>query len=83
MGEVGDSRGSPFNRNVEWIQTFQKLIAIQGVLRQHINDFLNFAGDDVAAGEITILEDGGKNPLRKEMLNQHLLHRSDGEIRIH
>ena len=49
---------------------------------EHINDLLNFTGNDISACEIPVPENGGKDTFGEKVLNEHLLYGGNGEVRI-
>ena len=56
----------------------QKIIAAKGLRCERVHYLLNFIGDDIAAGEVRVIENGAEDALGQEVLNQHLL---DGGFR--
>ena len=82
LGEVADSRGCPFDCEVETIQATEKIITAKRLLCECLDDGFDLAGDDVAVGEIGVAKDGSENPLGQQMLDQHLLNGGFGEIGI-
>ena len=66
--------GCSFNGHVEAIQRFFKVVAIEGAAGQGANDLFDFGGNDVAVGEIGVVEDGAEQALGQQVLYQHLIH---------
>ena len=51
-------------------------------MSEHINDSLNLAGDDIAPGEIGIIEDSPEDAFRHQVLREHAFHLCLGEVRV-
>ncbi|HEV7676276.1 MAG TPA: hypothetical protein VGQ12_17220 [Candidatus Angelobacter sp.] len=49
---------------------------------ERVNDFFNFSGDDVAAGEFRVVEDPAEDTLGEQMLDEHGLNRVVREVGI-
>ena len=82
MGKVIDGFRGLLNRNIEAVETGEKLAAAERLRRERVNDLLDLVGDSVAPREIGVAEDGSENPLGQEVLNEHLLDSGFGEIGV-
>ena len=67
---------------VEGLQLAEKLGAVECMLGEHIDDLLNFASDDVSAGEVGVIKNGAEDAFRHEMLREHAFHLCLGEVRV-
>ena len=47
-----------------------------------VDDFFDFGGDDVAAGEVGIVEDRAEDALGQQVLDEHLLDGFVGEVGV-
>ena len=82
LGEIGQGAGGFLDRRVKRVETLEELVSVKGVSREDIDDVLNFAGDDIASGEIGIIEDGSEDAFRHQVLREHPFHLCLGEIRV-
>ena len=82
LGEIVDGLSGAFDRRVEGVQTVQKIVAAKRLLCERVYHVLNLVGDEIAAGEVGVIENGAEDALGQEVLDQHLLNRGFGEIRI-
>ena len=82
LRKVVDGFGGTLDGGVEAVQAVDKITAAQGVRCEGVDHLLDFVGDDVAAGEVGVVEDGAEQALGQEMLNQHLLDRGLGQVGI-
>ena len=64
LREVRDRRSGFLDCGVERFQETQKFRAIQRSLGEHINDGLNFTGDNIASRKVGIIEDGAEDTFR-------------------
>ena len=67
---------------VEAVQAAEKFVAAEGVGRKRIDHVLDLEGDDVAAGEGWPVEHRAEQPLRQQVLDQHLLDRGLCQVRV-
>ena len=74
--------GGTLDGDVEAVQAVDKITAAQGVRCERVDHVLDFVGDDVAAGEVGVVEDGAEQTLGQEVLNQHLLDGGLGQVWI-
>src|SRR6266516_4672025 len=65
--------GGSFNRNVEAIQRFLKVVAVKGAAGQRANHCFDLGGDHVAIDEVRVIEDRAKQALGQKVLYQHLI----------
>ena len=61
LGEVVDGRSGAFYCDVEVIEATKKTVTAKRLRREGINHFLDFIGDDVAAGKVRVVEDGAQD----------------------
>src|SRR5579872_1775565 len=73
LGPVIQCAGRSLDGNIETVERAFKVVAIEGATGQGRDDILNFGGNDVAAREIRIVEDGAEKPFGQEVLHQHLI----------
>ena len=80
LREVLAERGSVLDSSIERVQRFEKLVATKGVLDEYLNNVFDLACDDISAREVRVVEDGTEDPFRQQMLDEHLLNGSRGEV---
>ena len=78
--KVADCGGGALDGGVEAVQFAEKLVAAEGMGGERVNDVFDLEGDHVAAGEGRPVEDGAKQPLGQQVLDQHLLDRGLGQV---
>ena len=71
-----------FDRDVEAIKRFKKNLAIERAAGQRVDDLFDLGGDDVAAGELIVVEDLAEEPFGEQVLDQHLVHGVAADVRV-
>jgi len=79
LREVGDG-GGVLDGEIEAVELFQEFRAAEALRGERVNDLLDFGGDDVAPGEVGVVEDGAEQPFGEHGL--HFLDGGVGEVRI-
>ena len=80
LREVLAERGSVLDSSIERVQRFEKLVATEGVPNEYLDNVFDLACDDISAREVRVVEDGTEDPFRQQMLDEHLLNGSRGEV---
>ena len=65
--------GGVLDGEVEVVQASQELVAAEALADQGVDDLLDLGGDDVAAGEVGVVENLAEEALGQEVLHQHLV----------
>src|SRR2546421_4998849 len=52
--------GSSFNGDIKAVKRFFKIVAVEGTAGESLNDFLDFGGNDIAVGEVRIVENSAE-----------------------
>src|ERR1017187_7352885 len=82
LREVGDGGGGLLHSEVEAVELLQKVGPAEALGGEGINDLLDFGGDNVAAGEVGVVEDGAEQALGEQVLDEHFLDGGISEIGI-
>ena len=67
---------------LERLQRAEKFGTIQCPLGKHVNNILNFTGDNISACKVGIIKDRTEDTFCQQMLDEHLLYGSNREVRI-
>src|ERR1017187_10686770 len=82
LREVGYGGGGLLHREVEAVELLQEVGPTEALRGEGINDLLDFGGDNVAAGEVGVVEDGAEQALGEQVLDEHFLDGGISEIGI-
>ena len=82
LRKVVDRRGRALDGKVEAVQAAQEIGAAEGLRRERVDHAFDLAGDHVAVGEVGVVEDGAKEALGEQVLDQHLFDRLLRQIRV-
>ena len=72
LGEILDGCGGALDGEVEAVELLEEVGAVEMAGSEGGDHFLNLDGDNVAAGEVRVFEDGAEESCREQMLDQHL-----------
>ena len=81
LGEIVDCTCGAFDCRIERVKATEKIIATERLRCERVYHLLNFVGDDIAAGEVGVIENGAEDTLGQEVLDKHFLDSGFGEIR--
>src|SRR5450755_2148126 len=59
--------------DVEAVERLEELVAIEGATGERLDHALDLGGDDVAAHEIGVVEDGAEEALGQQVLDEHFV----------
>ena len=80
LREIDESCRLAFDGAVKPVQVLEECVAAKRLGGERVNDVLNFACDDIAAGEIRVREDGAEGAFCQQVLDKHFLHGRLGEL---
>ncbi len=79
---VFDGGGGGFDGAVEAVEAVEEVGAAETAAGEGADDFLYFAGDDVALGEVGVVEDFAEDALGEQVLDEHFFDGVVGEVGV-
>src|SRR5450755_1160945 len=59
--------------DVEAVERLEELVAVEGAAGERLDDALDLGGDDIAAHEVGVVEDGAEEALGQQVLDEHFV----------
>ena len=82
VGEVVDRLGGGLDRLVKLVERLEEVGAAEALAHQRGDDRLDFGRDDVALGELVVVENLAEQPFREQVLHQHLIDGFAADVRV-
>src|SRR6185437_952765 len=82
VGELGHGAGGVFDGDVEAVEGFEEIAAVESAPGQGVDDFFDLGGDDIAAVKVGVAKDFADEALGEQVLDEHLIDGGDGDVGV-